>query len=235
MADPNNIDPENGNQEQQISKEAFDNLSKQVENLNKGIASERNSSKEWQKKYNELSEEIKNIRKGQDNFSVDDDEIVLNPEDERRLKAWAQKQGFVSKAELEAEKQKIQLDSIKTFENQAISEFLEKHPEYDADENWQKVLSEFQLYKQPTSLDGFRKLLNKIHKDLSGENTKDDGRTKEKIENIKKSRLSLGGGNQLGGDSKDAEIDEYQKRYPNLSRDQIVQRLSEIKSLYPKK
>ena len=238
MTDPNNGAGE-GNQDQPISKEAFEKLSSQVENLNKGIASERSANKQWESKYNDLKKEVDGLKISKSFPSDDDDEILLNPDDEKRLKAWAQKQGFVSKTEFEAEKQKMQLDTIKTFENQAVTEFLEKHPEYDDDENWNKVLSQFQLYRQPTSLDSYRKLLNKIHKELTGEEDKsksrDEGRTKEKIENIKKSRLSLGGGNQRSDEDNSADLETLQKRYPNLSKDQISQRLTDIRSLYPKK
>ena len=57
----------------------------------------------------------------------------------------------------------------------------------------------------------------------------------EKIESLNKGRLSLGGGSQGSSGDSSEEIESLQKRYPKLSRDQIISRLSEIRSLYPKK
>lgn len=220
-----------------VTPDAFAKLQEQVGNLNKGIASYRDESKSLKEKNEELSRELESLKsKVEETEEEGDEEVPLNPEDEKKLEAWAHKKGFVSQQELVAERQKLQLESIKSYENQAVSEFITKHPEYDTDESWQKVLSEFQMYRQPTSVDGYRKLLDRIHKDLSGgvSKAREEGRTREKIESSLKGRLSLGGGPQGGGGA-DEEIEKLSKRYPNLSREQIEERLSEIRSLQPKK
>ena len=50
---------------------------------------------------------------------------LILPEDEKRLEAWAKQKGFVSKDEFQSERQKIQQDSIKNVETQAVNQFLE--------------------------------------------------------------------------------------------------------------
>lgn len=217
--------------------EEFKELSDQVKNLNKGIATYRDSEKAWKSKYDTLEQDFTELKSKIDLASDDDKDEKLAPEDQKKLEAWAKKQGFVSQKDLQAERQKIQQESAKAIENQAISEFLDKHKEYDKDEEWSKVQAEFQLYKAPTSLEGYRKLLNKIHAELNGDDPKNkgDAKAQARVELLRKGRLSLGGGLQSGGNENDATVENYQKRYPNLSRDQIEERLSEIRSLYPKK
>lgn len=229
----------------QVTPEAIAELKTQIDNLNQGIATYRDETKSSKEEIKSLKETNESLSKDFNDLKTslenpednEEKEIVLNPEDEKKLESWAKNKGFVSKDELAVEKQKINLEAIKSYENQAVGEFLEKHPEYDTDENWQKILSEFSMYRQPVSVDGYRKLLNKIHDGLSGNVTKarQDGKTQVKIEEHNKGRLSLGGGNQSSGNENNQDIDNLQKRYPNLSREQIEDRLSEIGSLYTKK
>jgi hypothetical protein len=226
------------NKDNQVTPEVLAKMQGQIDNLNQGIASTRDENKNLKSNYDKLQGDYDTLKTSIESSKEEPiEEIVLNPEDEKRLEAWAKQKGFVSKEDLSVERQKMNLDTIKSYESQAVSEFLEKHKEYDTDENWQKILSEFSLYRQPTSLDGYRKLLNKIHQGLSGGITKgiEEGRSKAKIEEIQKGRLSLGGGHQGSALNNEQDIENLQKRYPNLSREQILERLSEIGSLYPKK
>ena len=238
MTQPEIKNPDDGNKDSQVTAETLVKLQEQVDNLNKGQATYRDEIKTYKTTIDSLTTELDTLKTSiTESKDTDiDEDIVLNPEDEKKLETWAKKQGFVSKDELVAERQRMNLDTIKGFETQAVSEFIEKHPEYDTDENWQKVLAEFQLYRQPTSIDGYRKLLNRIHEDFSkGTNrAREEGRSQVKVEELQKGRLSLGGGSQ-GSGQEDQEIEKLQKRYPNLSRDQIQERLSEIGSLYSKK
>lgn len=238
MSEENKSNLETG-KDSQVNPETLVKLQEQIDNLNKGQATYRDEIKSYKTTIDSLNQELNTIKTTIEESKDDDIEadIVLNPEDEKKLEAWAKKQGFVSQNELVAERQRMNIETMKSYENQAVGEFLEKYPEYDTDENWQKVLAEFQLYRQPVSIDGYRKLLNKVHEGLSKGTNKfrEEGKSQAKIEELKKSRLSLGGGFQGSGSENEQEIENLQKRYPNLSRDQIEDRLSEIKSLYTKK
>lgn len=213
-------------------------LKEQVDNLNKGIASTRDGEKlskeeatkakaELETTKAKLTELEKNSKKA--------DEIELSDEDTKKFEAFMKQKGVVTQAEMETEKARIFNESIKTVENQAVTEFLEKHPEYDKDEEWKKVEAEFALYRTPTNITGFRALLARIHKDLS-KDSDETVRAKAKADIISKSRLGLGGGSQKTGDEGHIkDIADLQKRYPNLSQDQIESRLLEIQKMYPAK
>lgn len=215
-------------------------LKEQVDNLNKGIASTRDAerqSKEEAAKYKADSLELAKAKEklAELEKNAKPDGIKLSPEDEKKFEALMKEKGVVTKDEMEAEKNRIFNESIKGVENQAVAEFLEKHPEYDKDEEWKKVEAEFALYKTPTSITAFRSILSRIHKDLSKESD-ETARAKAKAEIISKSRLGLGGGSQkTGDDGKAKDIADLQKRYPNLSQDQIESRLMEIQKMYPSK
>jgi len=212
--------------------EAFEELSKQVGNLNKGIATyrdEANTAKEVAKVANEKVAEFEKANKKKED---DDAKANLSPDDQKKFDAWAKTQGFATKEELNAEKSKIAQESAKTTATTAVNEFLETHPEYDDDETWQKVQAEFNQYKQPADLASYKKLLEKIHNDLSGGDS-GKARARVKAELANKKRLSLGGkGGGATGEEGEARIDELQSKYPNLSRDQIEGRISEIDGIY---
>jgi len=213
-------------------------LQEQIANLNKGIATYRGESQASKAevaaaiaKVAEL-EAVINAAKETD----DDDknkEVNLNPKDQEKLDAWAKSQGFVTKAEMEAQKAEIYNASMKTVETQAVEEFLKTYPVYDKDEEWAKVMEQFALYKTPTSLAGYQKLLNKIHKEL---NPGDDGSARTRAEIETRKRLGLGGGSQKTGTEEGVEtIESLQEKYPRLNRAQIESRLAELKALYPDK
>lgn len=229
-----------GENQTQVTPEVVAKLQEQVENLNKGISSYRDEIKLYKENYEKLQDDFEEFKSSVEvEDESDDKKVQINPDDEKKLEAWAKQKGFVSQTEMQIEKQKLHQESIKSAENQAISEFLQKHPEYDSDENWQKVLAEFQsgLYRQPTTLSSYQKLLDRIHKDLTGDpnRAREEGKVQAKLENQIKGRLSLGGGSQGSGQPNDKDIEELQKRYPKLSRGQIEERLSEIRSLYSNK
>lgn len=205
-------------------------LNEQIGNLNKGVASERSEKKAAMDKLSTLESELKEF-KGKVEFQAEDEEIDLTPEDQKKLEAWARKQGFITQDELEAEKQRIHQDSIKSTQVQAINEFLEKHPECDTDENWAKIQAEFIQYRAPSDIQGYKKLLNKIHKDLFKDSDPDDAEAKVKAKLSTKNRLTLGGGSQ-GSSANEMTVEKLQERYPNLSKDQIETRLREINDVY---
>lgn len=216
-----------------------ESLQEQIANLNKGIATYRDetqiSKAAVAAKEAELAQARKDLEEAKKAKKDDDDEnieVKLNPEDQKKLDAWAKEHGFVTKAEMEAQKAEIFNSSIKNIESQAIDEFLKLHPIYDKDEEWAKVKEQFELYKTPTSLSGYRQLLAKIHKEL---NPNDEGSAKARAEIEKKHRLGLGGGNQKGGEGDAESIESLQEKYPRLSRAQIETRLAEIKALYKDK
>lgn len=219
-----------------VSSEDLVKLQEQITNLNKGIASYRDQTQTFQTENEQLKKDLEEFKSKVEFDSETDKELELNPEDQKKLEEWARKKGFVTKDELETEKLRIRQESYKNIESQAISEFLEKHKEYDKDEEWAKVQAEFQFYKTPTTLDGYRKLLNKIHSEFSGgtDKAREEGKAQARAELITKGRLSLGGGTQGEGSDKGLDLEALQKRYPNLSKEQILERVSEINALYPK-
>lgn len=213
-------------------------LKEQIENLNKGIAAYRDdagkSKAEMIRIEKESDEKISTLEKKIQDLSEDDDnnrkkEVKLNPSDQEKLEVWAKEQGFVTKAEMDAQKAEIFQASVKNVESQAVDEFLKSYPKYDKDEEWVKVKEQFELYKTPTSLSGYRQLLVKIYKELNPE----DGSAKARAELETKNRLGLGGRSQKMGEGEET-IETLQERYPRLSRAQIEQRMTDIKALYKK-
>ncbi len=213
------------------STEEFQKLQESVANLTKGIASYRDETQEANKRAESAEKIAKELQEVLD--ATKEDDVNITKEDQEKLDTWAKKQGYVTKGELETERLKISQDSYKQIESQAVSEFLEKHSEYDNDENWSKLKAEFSQYKTPDNLQGYRNILNKIHKDLNGDSKIEDAKAAAKAELINKGRLSLGGGSQKGS-SDEQTIENLQKRYPNLSKEQILERKAQIDALYPK-
>lgn len=213
-------------------------LEKQIENLNQGIAKYRDDAGKTAKEASEskaaaaaatakVAELEKLINEAKD---PDEKPIVkLNPDDEKRLEQWAKDHNFVTKEELDKERTRLQADTIRNIETQAVDEFLRRFPQYSDEKEFAKIKEQFGLYKQPTSLTGYRNILNKIHGELKGD---DDAaaRARASIENRK--RLALGGGG-TGKDDSDlkAQMDDYREKYPHLSEETIVDRLTEINDL----
>lgn len=215
-------------------------LKAQVDNLNKGLASTRDSEKgskeEVAKTKAELDATKAKLAEAEKSvLEKKSPEIKLSTEEEKKFEALMKEKGLVTKSELDAERAKVFNESLKGMENQAVTEFLEKHKEYDDDKEWKKVEAEFALYRTPTTLQGFKSLLNRIHSDLSKDSEK-TAEAKARAEIISKSRLGLGGGSQKTGDEGSAkDIADLHKRYPNLSPEQIENRLLEIQKMYPTK
>lgn len=214
----------------------IESLSAQIENLNKGIAKYRddasNASKEAAAAKAEAKtalEEAARVKAAiEEAKEPDDPEIKLSPSDQKKLESWAQGQGFVTKEEMDAERQRVFAESIKSIESQAVDEFLKSHPELNKDEEWKKIAEQFQIfYKQPSTLSGYRQILDKIYKEIYGE---EDTVSKARAAIETRKRLSLGGGNQKAGDE-ESLIDSYSERYPHLSREQISARVKEINEL----
>lgn len=196
------------------------------DNLNQGIAKYRDDAQKSSEKTKELEGKIQQLE------SRLDGEIDLNEGDIATFEKLVAKKGLVTREELDKMKGEQIASSQQELQNQAVTEFLKDHSEYDKDEEWSKVQKEFQQYRTPTNLQGYRNLLNKIHKELSTPDAEKRGGDKARAELTKKSRLSLGGGPQ-GGSEKEEQIEDLQKKYPNLSKEQIEERVSEINALHP--
>jgi hypothetical protein len=226
-----------------MDEKAFNELKTQVDNLNKGIASYRDESQsaktdaaEARKEAGEAKAALADFKKLSEK-AADEKAPDLTAEEKARFKAYAEEQGLVTKTEFNQERVADQTAKMKEAENTAVSEFLAKHPEYDEKAKWEEVLEQFGQYKVPTTVAGFKNVLDKIHNDLTGEGKSKDAKAEAKAEIISRARLSMGGGSQKTGDEGEVEakLDQYKKRYPNLSEDQILQRLSDIDALYPAK
>lgn len=218
----------------------IEELSLQIENLNKGIAGYRDEARSAKEEARIAKEEAakakqdaESLKKQIEKKSIDDtgEEFKLSEKDQKRLKAWADQQGLVTKEELEAEKQKIHTESLKAVEQTAIADFLEKHPEYSDEKKWDSLKAEFSLYKTPTTPDAFKKLLNKIHKDLNPGKAEEDAKAKAAAEIIARRSLTLGGRYQPRADGETPTVEILQAKYPNLPKEVIETRLTEIKKL----
>lgn len=214
-------------------------LSEQIKNLNGGIAKYRDEAASAKKEAVEAKAEAarasENAKKVNDAIesakddSEDDKEIVLAPSDQKKLESWAKAQGFVTKVEAEQERLRLQADTIRNIETQAVEEFLNKFPKYREEAEFAKIKEQFALYKQPTSLTGYRNVLSKIYKEVHGD---DDAAARARAAIDNRKRLALGGGG-TGKDDSDikAQLDDYREKYPHLSEEQIISRLTEINDL----
>lgn len=213
-------------------KAMYEELQKKQIDLNKGIAKYRDEAQRAKEEFEKLKEEFEDL-KSKIEFEADGEDVKIHPEDEKKLEVWAQKKGLITRSELEAEKATLQQEQQKTLEAQAVEEFLNKYPQYDTDENWEKIRQLFALYRTPTSLQGYRILLERIHKELSGAKSSEDAYSKAKAELQAKGRLTLGGGSQSSGkETREEQIERLRQRYPNLNRDQIEAQLFELENLY---
>jgi mRNA-degrading endonuclease HigB of HigAB toxin-antitoxin module len=203
-------------------------LQAQIANLEKGIASERTQRKDLETKFTTADSELRELKAKVEKGNKTP--VDLKPEDEEKLEAFARKKGFVTANELQSERARLAAETMKSIESQAITEFLEKHPEADDDGVWAKVQAEFQLYKQPASLKAYKDLLGRVWKDVNDEPGKDreEGKAAAKAEALAKSRLALGGGAQPSESDDDESPESLQKKYPHLSKDQIAARKAEM-------
>lgn len=217
----------------------IETLQGQVENLNKGIGTYREEAKVAKeaadKATKTATETLGRLNEFEGLFKKKEAGVELSEEEEKKFAAYAKKHGLATQADIAKQRVEAQQGSVKAFEDQAVAEFLEQNPEYDDDEKWKVVMTEFNLYKAPTTLAGYRALLNRVQKDLSKQ-AGDDAQARARAAIINRSKLGLGGGKQSASeDEAEARIDSLHKKYPHLTRDQIVERLSDIDKLPVKK
>jgi hypothetical protein len=213
-------------------KSEVEKLQEQIANLEKGIATERGQRHEAETIKSTLETELKEL-KTKVGTAIDPKTVDLKPEDEEKLEAFAKKKGFVTAEELQTERARLAEQTIKSFETQAVTEFLEKHPEANTDEVWAKVQGEFQLYKQPNTLKAYQALLARVWKDVNDETGKarEEGKAAAKAEAATNSRLALGGGTQPSNDDEGDSTESLQKKYPHLSKEQIAATKSELAAI----
>ena len=215
----------------------LEEVNAKLDDLNKGIAKYRDTAQEAESKATaaeakasaaEAKAEALRQELETSKTAKEDKAGQLNPKDQEKLDAWAKAQGFATKAEIEAQRVSLFQDSVKGAETQAVEEFLENHPEYSEKEKWEEVKKNFEQYKQPTSLTGYRNLLTKIHRELSAS---DDRAAEIRARDEQKKRLGLGGGGAKEDNESSITMEKLRERYPNLSEEQITSRLSEINDL----
>ena len=215
----------------------IEELNTKIDNLNQGIAKYRDDASTAKKEAAEAkAEAAKAIADAASTRKViedatdpeDDKEVKLSPADQKKLEAWAKAQGFTTKAEFEAEKQRVYVDTLRGVETQAVEELLRQHPELEDEKEFAKIKEQFGLYKQPTTLTGYRQILTKVYKEVYGS---DDAQARARAVIAQRNRLSIGGGGTQKDDDDKAQMDEYRERYPHLSEGQITARLKEINDL----
>ena len=228
-----------GSSNQQVTPEVITKLESQISQLNQGIASERTARKEAESKFDQVSKDF-NEFKGKIEFDSEEEKIELSKEDTKKLEAWARQKGFVTAEEQQAERQRLQTASLATVQSEAVTEFLSVYPELNDDGKWPAVQAAFNEFKTPMTKAATLKILNKIAQDMGVKGTHSkssdtDDLARAKARMINNGRLSLGGGQQASGSDGAQTVEDLQRKYPNLSRDQIESRLSEIGTLYDSK
>ena len=216
---------------QTLSPEAIASLQEELttlkakhENLNQGIAKYRDDSQASKKQVEDLELQIAEFKSKQ---KAKTEDIDLSPEEQKKFDAIISKKGLVTKEELSKQKKQDFVETQKRIKAEAIDGFLKKHPEYDNDEAWFQVNKLFSMYKTPLTVKGFQSILDRVHNEITGGT--DDSANKLRAKQATKSRLSLGGGSQKGGESDTTE--DLQKKYPNLSRETIEERERELDEL----
>ena len=206
-------------------------LEEKQSNLNQGIAKYRDEAQSANKRAEDLEIKLAELEARFDSTSQKE-KIKIDEEDEAMLETWAREKGFVSKKDLESLKSEQLISTQKQVENQAVAEFLKQYPQYNTDENWEKVQKEFQeSFKPQPTVQGYLKVLEKIDKILSLPDAEKRGGDKVRAQLSTKGRLSLGGGVQMTPE-RETTIEDLQKRYPNLTKEQISARLAEIDALH---
>jgi len=234
---PDNINKEpNNTQDSNVEdieyyKQKVAELEEKHANLNQGIAKYRDQAQEQSQRVKELEQKIAEL---EEKLNEPSEKIELADEDEAILESWAREKGFVTVDEINKLKEEQAIQAQLQAEQEAVEEFLKKYPQYDTDENWAKVKAEFERsFKPQATKKGFLEVLEKIHKLLSIPEIEKEGEARALAKLKNKGRLSLGGGSQGSVNEKRQEtIDELQKKYPNLSKEQIEARLAEIDALY---
>ena len=136
---------------------------------------------------NQLSTEKLEVLKRYDSEELKNLEEVVD--------VLAEKKGWVRKGDLQKE-------NYNTVANDQLESFLAEHTEYlpenDTDNTlWESFKSEFALYKQPENPKEFKRIFNKIHKEIFGiqpqQNLKKIDAAKEKIKVASHVGASTGG------------------------------------------
>lgn len=229
LKDGGDADKKGGSDSDQSDKaQDLAKIQEQITNLNKGIATSREEARVAKAEADKLKEQLAQLQ----DKNKPEDEVELHPEDMKKLEAWAKKQGLVTQKELEAQKAQLVQESTRSMAQTAVDEFLAKHKEYDDDAKWQALQKEFALYKMPTTITEYRKILNRIHKDISGDD-EEEAEARAKAKQANTSRLKLGGGSQSSSPAEQT-VEDLQKKYPHLSKEMIEQRLADLKALQKK-
>lgn len=208
-------------------KAKFEELEQKQANLNQGIAKYRDDAQNANKRAEDLESKVTELESRFNNTSTE----KIDSDDAAMLESWARNKGFVTKEEISKLKQEQVVTNQKQVEEQAVNSFLKKYPQYNTNDNWEKIQKEFkESFRPQQTIQGYSKILEKIHQLLSISDAEARGGNKVRAQLTNNSRLSLGGGNQ-STPNEETTIDDLQKKYPSLSKEQISTRLNEIKSL----
>lgn len=227
---PENEDPELEQEKKSkvISNEELEALQKDKENLNRGIAKIRDESQTKSARIQELERQNAELSK--------EPKPVVS--DEERLKNLLQNSGYVKKDELEKIEKEKQIQELENVRDTSINKWLEENPDFDTNEMWSKLDKEFtENYKSQTTQQGWIRVFDKIKKDVSGGNLKEQGKVEAIIEQKNKGRLTLGGGSQGTPSDSEGAIESFMKQRPNLkaTKEQLEKQKAELDALYPKK
>ena len=153
------------------------------------------------------------------------------------MKRLAKKAGLVTKEESEASRREASIVEQGKIQKEAVTSFMEKYPEYDDDEKWNKLnnMMNDQFGSVPKSKTGIIAALESIRIQLDGDSGKET--MKKEIEDELRakqqtaSRLALGGTGKTATAKTSDEVEAmYNKYNGRLSREIIKEQLDEINS-----
>ena len=126
----------------------------------------------------------------------DDDLSDYDAEEIERLDKFLKVKGYVKKGDIQATQQE-------DIEGEALSTFMDTHPEYDDDDLWAKFREESRFYARPTEMKPsesrkwYKTLFSKIHNSISGDSS---SKTSQKEISKKKDTIKRAGvGADKGG------------------------------------
>lgn len=112
---------------------------------------------------------MKKVENPAENLDLSD----IDPEDVKKLEKVLKAKGFVSKSELEEMEKNRRYSEYDKEKQEQVNSFIGKHSEYHpkndiGDNNWNKLLEEFGLFKLPDDPKKIGTLLERAHKNISG-------------------------------------------------------------------
>lgn len=101
-------------------------------------------------------------------------ELDVSPADIELVQKIAKSLGLVDRSEIQALERDSVAKSYESVKQEKVNEFVKKHAQFyhptskNGDDNWQKVLDGFSVYKMPEDPSKIATILERVHTDLFG-------------------------------------------------------------------